>query len=316
MSITYKGTVNGAWKKDIQGNISTNKTLIYLADDADSSVLVSRESEIPLLGTAHQDDITLKLTDISISPPESGDKIKKHRYSVVLTYTRTVDFSTNPIQDNTIAPWRMSPYNISVSPIEKTVPFVKAYATAGASSPTLPVINPVGDAYEAETIQQSALLRVSYNRQSFSSSWVKTYTGSVNSGSITVAGVNVPSRQGIMKALTGTYLTQPDETGALRYRFWRIDVEIEISSIEQYITEIMIRGLYFLSEGKKYRIYTDNQGNYGNIDSMGSAAVPVDEPQRLTIDGDLYTGSTAEYQEFIEKRVLGWGSLGIPSRAT
>jgi hypothetical protein len=315
MTVTYKGVVNANWNKDNNSNITAIKKLIYWVDAGESSVIISRQTEIPLIGTAHPEDETLLLTNISISDPQEGDERKKHKYTVTLTYTRPTNFSETPIQDTSISPWRKKAFNISISPLEKVVPFVKAYATPSASTPTIPVLNPVGDAYEDETVEQNVIIRFSYNRSTFNSSWVRTYIESVNSSGITVVGVSVPARKGKIRTLSANYLTQDDENGDPEYKYWQIDAEIEVSQAE-WKKEIMIRGLYFKDNGKNYRIYTDNDGNFGKKDDMGANAVAVDEPQRLTETGALYTGSTAEFDIFYDKRQLSWGTLGFPNSVT
>lgn len=312
MSIIYKGVRNGVFSKDKDGNISTERILVFLFNAGESSVKISQQTQIPVNGTAHPDDSTLLLSNVSISQKD-GDE-KKGTYEATLTYIRT---NNNTITNNaTVLPWKLKPYDIAMSPVEIGIAFQKSYKDGDSfGNPSQPVLNPAGDPYEDGQTRQNTILRFSYNLETFNSSWITHYVDTVNKSSTTVIDVSIDAMKGRLKNLTPSLQYQYDNKGNLQYTYWKIDVEIEISPVV-WKREIMARGLYFLDGGKKYRIYTDNKGTYGKQEDIGEDGIPVDEPQRLTEAGALYGGTTgAFYQTFYDKFTANWSTLNLPKSA-
>ena len=249
MSINYIGILNGGLSIDKEGNASTTRILVYYFNDGESPVDIIAEDEIPEIGEAHPSDSTYLATNISVSEPQEGDEKKSGKYEVTITYTRT---AANIIRDQTQEPWKMKPYDLSIAPLEIVVPFVKAYKNGDKNgSPSEPVLNPAGDPYEEGVSIQHTLLRFSYNLQVFSDSWLDSYIDSVNKINTKVCNVSIQAGKGRIRNLTGSQQYVYNTDGSVKYEYWKVDIEIEIAK-KVWKKEIMARGLFFLSGGKKY----------------------------------------------------------------
>lgn len=314
MSITYKGVLNKGANISSDGSLSTSMVLVYLFDAAENSVDILKQSQIPIIGQAHPSDQNLVVNTIACSDPMEGDTVKKAKYEVTVTYIRRQKVSVGQGGNRTVAPWKLPPYNISVSPLEYVVAFQKAYTVGDLiGRPSKAVLNTANDPYEESTTRQNILLRFSYNLETFNSSWAADYSDTVNLSSVNIVDRYIDAKCGRIKNLSSSRQIVYDENGDVEYRFSQVDVEIEIAR-SIWKKEVLCRGLYFLNGGNKYRIYTDNAGNFGKQSDMGANAVPVDEPQRLGPSGELYTGAdgTAYYQEFEDKKYLNWNPLSFP----
>lgn len=315
MSITYMGARNGPYDKDRNGNIASSRVLVYHFTAAESSVEVAQQAEIPDHGTAHPDDATLKLVGVAVSEPTMGDGIKSGRYDVTLSYAREVR-SGSFAADQTVAPWKRDPYDISLQPVEYAKAFTKSYVDGDSNgNPSNPVLNPAGDPYEDTVVERNTCLRFAYNLEDWNPNWVCDYIDTVNSSDVLVCDIGIRSRRGCIRNLSATRIVEYDNEGAQTYVYWRIDVEIEVSR-KRWLRDILARGLNFISGGAKYRIYTDNAGNFGKKADMGDDAIAVDEPQLLAANGSLVGyGGTPVYQTFYDKYTTSWKCLSFPGRA-
>jgi len=315
MAITYKGERRrGAFTVDADNNATLPRTLVFHFNAAESPLDVFAQSQIPARGSAHPNDSSFKLTGLSIDQVE-GDA-KSGAYEVSLVYTRRG--AGNTAQDSTVAPWRRRPYDISIPSQEVVVPFQKSYLAGDVNgAPSLPVLNPAGDPYEDSASLYHAVLKFSYNIETFDAGWIPLFLDTVNNTAETVLDIIIPAQRGRIKSLFPTYAEEYNAAGTRQYTFWRVDVEIEISPSPWY-REIMARGLYALSSAyslsSKYRIYQDKDGTFGKREDLTDEAVPVDEPQRLNLDGTLYTSSLtgAVYNTFFDKFYADWNPLGFP----
>jgi len=316
MSITYKGIRNGPYDKDASGGITTSRVLLYHFNNAETSVEVSQQSEIPAHGTPHPDDDSLLLVGVSINATE-GDGIKSGKYEVTLNYARqTVSGSFS--SDQTVAPWKRNPYDISLTPVEYSKVFDKSYVDGDANGePSNPVLNPAEDPYEDTIAERNTVLRFSYNLETWKPHWINYYIDTVNSSDVIVCDIGIKAKRGCVRNLSATRLVEYDSSGDETYIYWRIDVEIEVSR-RPWQREILARGLFFITGGKKERIYFDPTGatKFGKKDDLSDDAMPVDEPQLLDSDGALVGyGGTPYYQTFYDKFITSWRALSFPRRA-
>lgn len=316
MSITYIGNRNADLTKDNSGNIKTAVIMLYHFNAGESPVAVLKDENIPAIGAVHDDNPALSVSDIKISAPQEGDE-KSGAYEVTVNYAYTPSVQAGVGGAAGKKPWELGATDVGTGPIEVVVPFVKGYKPSGGDkvgSPSIPVLNPVGDPYEESTVRQHIILRFAYCLKTFNVAWYTTYISSVNADAATICGCAIAQNKGCIKSLSADYQEKYDDTGTLEYSYWKVNVEIEVAP-EGWTKEIMCRGLYFLEGGKKYRIYTDGKGNYGKKSSMGNDAEPVDEPQKLTLTGAIYTGTDAKYQPFYDHPALSWAALNFPKKA-
>lgn len=313
MTIKFIGNKYAPLNEDKNGILSTTVDYIYYFNAAESPVDILAESTIPARGSQHPSGGNLYALRKTISAPQEGDEAKSGKYTVSVAYTNDLRQDiTKQGETPATAPWNLPPYNISIFPIDITVPFIFGYDAGDApGSPSKSVLNPVGDPYEAVTLKQNTIIKFSYNLRNFSGTWIDRFSDTVNNSSVVVVRQEISTQKGRIRNLGGSLQKIYDDEGALLYKYFKVDIEIEKAK-DIWKQEIMRRGLYFLSGGHKYRIYTDNDGNYGKKEDMGSEPTAVDEPQRLTEAGALYSGDSAEYDTFFDKPFISWGSLNLP----
>ncbi len=313
MTIKFIGNKYAPLNEDKNGILSTTVDYIYYFNNAESPLDIFAESTIPVRGSQYPGGGNLYALNRTVSAPQEGDEAKSGKYTVSVVYTNDLRQDiTIQARSRTIAPWRLPPYDIRIFPIDITVPFVKAFDTGDPpDSPSIAVLNPVGDPYEAVTVKQHTIIRFSYNLRNFRGSWIDRYSDTVNRSSVTVVRQAIPAKKGRMRNLVSGVQKIYDDEGSLLYKYVKVDVEIE-KAVDVWKQEIMRRGLYFIDTGKKYRIYTDNDGIFGKKGNMGTDATAVDEPQRLDENGALYSGDSAEYDTFFDKAFISWRSLNLP----
>lgn len=335
MTIKYKGQRHGPLRDDNTDTISASEMFIFPFDGGESPVALQNDplytANVPVKYSQHPENTTLYAQNISIDA-EGGDGV------VSAAYVVTVDYTTNIKRNNalsggslnaedktgTVVPWKLPPYNISIHPIERTVPFILAYQLGDIiGRPTHDVLNPAGDPYDAVTVEQNTIIQFSYNIQDFGTSWIRSYKDTVNNSDIVVIGQSIESGKARIKNLSSTKQKLLDTDGTtLLYEYWKVDVEIE----ERQVTwkqEILARGLFFRIGGdptKTVRIYTDNDGHFGAQDDAGFTAgkevIPVDEPQKLAANGNLLSKSATPddpvYEIFFDKFYTNWKPLSFP----
>ena len=315
MSITRQSgwILNGEYSRDAAGNLTTTRTYRYLFTAGESPVQVAQQSDILENGATHPDNDKMKVRNLQIVQVD-GDP-KKGSYDAIYTYTLNKQTDVN---DETIAPWKRNPYNISITPLEQVVAFQKAYQDGDSlGNPTKPVLNPAGDPYEDTTVEQNTIVRFTYNLKDFNPEWIDKYTDTVNKDATTVIDLKLTAKKWRIKNLSTSYQIEYDAEGEALYKYWSVDTELE-GSKKIWQKEILARGLYFKEtiDGTptKFRIYTDDAGLYGKKSDMGTGAIPVDEPQLLNSDGSLYTSGDVYYDTFYDKFFIAWTPLNFPKK--
>jgi len=335
MAVTYMGKTYGSLAENENGIINTTINYIFHFDDAESPVDIFAQSEVPARNTQHPSGNGLYALTRAISKPEEGDEIKSGKYIVTVIYSN--DLRINNVSEsssNELAPWKLPPYDISIFPLDVTKSLIKAYAAGDKKgSPSVHVVNSANDPFDVQTVEQNTIYRFSYNLRNFRDYWIDSYADTVNNSSITVIDKTIPRFKGRLRNIGGTFQRIYDENGTIKYKYWKVDIEIE-KSPEIWQIELMQLGFYFIDAGdsnKKKPIYTDGEGGFGARQTLIEDLVTgedteedakekvtlVSNPQKLGDNGELLgVVATPKYETFSPKAMVGWRSLNMPKTTT
>lgn len=318
MAITFKGERRTALQKNNNNVSTTSRIFLYHFDTWTSGVQISQQSELPLIGEEHPNDSSLICTGINTGEPDPNDK-PSGKFLAIASYTNQQNSFS--IGSQAIRPWQLPPYNISYPPFESTIVFEKSYQSGDKNGiPSLPVLNSAGDPIADVTNENSWMIKFSYNLKTVNGNWMDFFLDTVNNQDITIVGFNVPSGKGRLKQMQPSFHRTFDAQGELLYKYWQIDIEIEVRK-QKWQKELLDQGLNILDAEKKYRIYTDGKGVFGKRSDMLASAddpddvVAVDEPMKLDGSGALLDQAlqTAEYLEpKFDKFFTNWNPLSFP----
>ncbi len=319
MAITYKGDVNLGLTIDDSGQ-SLKRLMIFFCENGENITKLRSHRDFPGIGSNHPLETSLKAASITVKPSCDG---KKNKYEVEVNYT-----NPRAVSDNSDETLFNQPFNVTLSTIEKIVPFSFSYdLTDSDNKPICPVVTAAGTAISASTIQTSLLLKFSYCLRSFNPAWILEVADTVNSNPVKVCGLDIQSECGLMKTVSAEIISG---NGSSRDTAFQVDVCMEISQ-GGFMRTFPNRSVYFRSSsGNPSRIYmaVDPLGNpiYGSDKALSSAAdtsstpVPVDEPLWLSASGRILsqqnvTPGPENFLKFKEKRPHSWSQLTLPRTA-
>jgi hypothetical protein len=317
MSISFIGKKYSTLSEDQGGTITTSIDFTFYFNAAESPVDVLAEDDVPALNSKHPQGNNLYANGRSVAL-EEGDGAKSGKYVVTVSYTNDRRINTQSRSDTAdTAPWNLPPYDISIQPIDITKLFLKSYDEGNPSKALIEVKNPAGDPYESTIVDQNTLIKFSFNLRDFKDSWIDSYTNTVNVDTVTIVDKIIPAKKGRIRNLNASQQKIYEEDGTQKYKYWKVDVEIE-KSPEEWKKEFVIVGLNFIDTGdsnKRKRIYTDNKGTYGSeqdIVDAGETATAVDVPVKLNADGSLNVDGAAVYDTYYDKPYINWKELNLP----
>lgn len=333
MSITYRGIENfGPLNENENGIISATVNHSFHFDGGESPLDIMGQSQVPARRSKYPSALAsnknLFCLYRSVSSVQEGDGKASGKYIVACFYTNDLRAdNTEESSQEEIVPWKLPPYDINIYPIDVTKQLLYGYDDGDVKGePSLSVLNSAGDPLDAQTVEQNACYQFSYNLQHFDDRWIDEFADTINNSDTVVIDSAIPEKKGRIRNLGASFQRIYDENGNILYKFWKVNVEIERSA-EEWKVELMDLGLFALDgTGKRYRIYTDNDGNFGKrqdlIDDLIAGGdteeeakekvIAVDTPQKLAADGTLYSGDTAHYLTFYTKAYTNWGPLSLP----
>jgi len=318
MAITFEGERKKGAQTDNKNITRTSRIFTFHFTNFESGVIIKRQAALPLIGSPHPDDPSLIARAIDTGDPNSNDKGKSGVYDVVVPYDNDVDLW---VSSQSTRPWKLPPYNISYPPFETIIPFTKSYQDGDKNGePSLPVLNSANDPIADVTNDHSWFVKFTYNLKTVNPNWLDYFLDTVNNQDVQIVSFNVPAGKGRLKQIQPSYQRTYDSSGDILYKYWKLDIEIEVKK-QKWQKEIMDQGLNVNIENKKYRIYTDNDGNFGSVGGLmdGGASkddiVAVDEPLKLDGEGGLLNQSlpTAVYlPPKFDKFFTNWKPLSFP----
>ncbi len=318
MAVIYKGDVNLGLTIDDSGQ-SLKRVLVFFCGNGEDITELKNHREFPAIGDSHPSDSALKASSISVMPSCDGGK---NKYEVEVAYT-----NAHALLPETVSEEFGQPFNLSLSTLEKVVPFEFSYDLVDSQNlPICPVVTSAGTAISASTVKTSLLLKFSYYLRTFKAAWILDVADTVNRNTIKVCGLDIPPECGLIKTIAAETVS-----GSSGTTFFQIDVSMEIST-EGFLRTFPNRSVYYRGpNGNPTRIYmaVNSLGNpvYGSDKALAECAdassipVPVDEPLWLSASGEILssqdiTPAEENFLRFKEKRPHSWSQLSLPRTGT
>ncbi len=208
------------------GKAVIKRKLFFIAeaDDEDAVDILSLEI-FPQKFSAHPKHPAYKYYgNASISPISPKSKI----------WEAELEYSTDNPNATAVEPWKLGPDNITLNASEVTVPFKQGYREFNNGTfRSVPVCNSAGDMYEEQKTARNLELSFSYAVKNWKSGNLMRYINTVNSDTITVAGVVIPAMQGLLKNISPNFITvYEDNSTVVKWTYWQISVTILIDDSE------------------------------------------------------------------------------------
>lgn len=318
MAVTYKGDVNLGLSIDDSGQ-TLKRVLVFFCENGEDITELRHHKDFPSIGDSHPSETGLKASAITVSPSCDGGK---NKYEVEIEYSNAL-----AVTSETDSSMFNQPFNLSLSTIEKVVPFEFSYDRVSADNqPLCPVVTSAGTAISASTVKTSLLLKFSYYLRIFKAAWILDVADTVNRNPIKVCGLDIPPECGLIKTISAESVS-----GANGESFFQVDVSMEIST-DGFLRTFPNRSVYYRGpNGNPTRIYmaVNAAGNpiYGSDRDLAGKAdssstpVPVDEPLWLSTSGAILPSQNVAPGEenflyFKEKRPHSWSQLSLPQTGT
>jgi len=322
MAIEFRGRRQRALTRNNDNVASTSIVFLYRFTDFESGVEISTQPDIPLIGAVHPDDPSLICNNINTGDPNTTDQ-KSGTYGVVASFSNNIDeFS---IGSQTTRPWKLPPYNLSFPPFTLNVPIERTYQSGDANGfPTRPYVNSANDLIADTRVEYGKTVKFSFNLKTVREGWIDEFIGTINDRDIMVVGKTIPALKGLLRQFQATPKKTFDTEGELLFTYEQIDVEIDVRK-RQWDKQPADIGFNFLVDDggiKKFRIYTDNRGNFGRktvLQALPGAIeediIPFDEALKLdglgalrdqALEGVTFLGP------FFDKFPHSWDALSFP----
>jgi hypothetical protein len=242
----------------------------------------------------------------------------------IFFFTVDYEFSDGSLNTNSGSPLTEPP-RVSFATAKYQVPFERSYNTMKNGQPDTAVLNSAKVPFDPPAVKEktNTIVTIQYNKRTFNGSWIQQFTDTINSSSVTVAGISIPKYQGRINEIGAS--NNYDENGN---EYWTISVSIEISS-EPFVRKILDQGMMALNDkGTLDAIYIETDATNktstikmkSDIDAdiisgtnKTKSAEPVSEPQRLDGEGKLLAQSaTSIYMSHAAHGGSSWSTLSVP----
>jgi len=287
-------SVNEIWKGRggaIQINTRTYSRVYQVVCNAasDSAYTVRTAAGLPSIGDSYPDDTAAKC--VAIAPEQQDDRLD---WLVTVRYsTSTTQLSTSaddPLDRDPVISWgRESVERIAVADVN------------GA-----PVHNYAGEPFDPPpSIPHSRLVcRIVRNEASYAPDTAAEYLDSVNSAGITVAGLSLLARQGLLREFSGEKKQEAGDD------FWEVTYEIVVADIDDPVQttwdfDIAEVGWHYLyAADDRRRCWSGSGGEYS------SAPMPLDT------DGTQLSPNATPPVLYSTWRLIkekSWAALSLPT---
>lgn len=269
--------------------------LVVTNDIEDGPALILDDSAIPQLGDEHPDADYMVVGERDCSVYEDD-----FHWLVKITYVReSGEQAGDPTQNNP---------RISFSTVAKEYVADKAYNNDDSPPPSSPdtrgnptkaVENSAKDPFDPPLMDERRNIVITIQRNEsiaeFDPEHLPEYENTLNSSSITIAGVTIAKHEGMMRSIRAD---KAWDTYGRAYYSVTYDIEVDR---ETHVRKILDRGYYELVTGKKIPIL-DSQGNI------------VQEPFKLNGGGTkALLPIEVTWLSFRTKWALDWSSLDLPT---
>ena len=216
------------------------------------------------------------------------------------------------------------PPQITFGFVRKTIAIDKSYKSDGSdtkSAQSIPVRNSAGDEFDPPVVEEKINLLLTIVRNeltaNFSPKEAYEFIDTVNKIKILIAGVNFAPWCALMREMHAVKLW--DSEGVAYYQ---TTYQIE-GDPDTHVKKVLDQGYYYLAgeEGEKkseqIRLSTINSVMYGAGAPKAKEDAPVTEPQKLDLEGGIFTPTEeekAKYISFHTKFQKEWSTLDLPTK--
>jgi hypothetical protein len=303
MGIKFLGEKFGQSASDSRDTYTATRVFNLIATGRESGVAILKNESIPVIGEKHPDNPKLICESRSATPLTDDEA-----WEVTCSYSPASFSFTQPPSD--VDPWNLPPFNVSYGAVSYNKVLERGYKIDDSQGePSESVLNSAGDAFDppAEKVEYNSTLKFSYNKRHFTLDQIRLNQGTINSQSITVLGVDIPSWAGRINMLSAQKMDVNDDDGEYQYSYYQIDVEIEVS-VRSFVTRLLDIGFYKIDNGKKKEILKSDI----DITIKDSDDGPVTEPQKLDGAGGLLGELDPVYLSFLPQFPKNWDGLNLP----
>jgi hypothetical protein len=294
--------------------------IVHSTTSYDKNIHAARSaSGMPAIGSVYEYDSGVFVSSITLN------EVNYVAAGTVFFFTVDYEYSDGSLNTNSSSPLTEPP-KVSFATAKYQVPFEKAYKPGdNQGSPSDDVLNSAKIPFDPPAVKDkvNTIVNIQYNKRTFSGSWIQQFTDTINSSSVSIAGISVPAKCGRINEIGAS--NNYDKDGN---EYWTVSISIEISS-EPFTRKILDQGMMALNDkGTIDAIYieTDSTNKTSTVkmksdiaadilsgkDSTKSAE-PVSEPQRLDGSGKILAQSAKSV--YISKEghfAASWGTLSIP----
>ena len=209
------------------GGSSQNKRNQYkrlMRVEGDSLIEIMNSTLVPMDNSRHPDDsrYILKSRDFQIV----GNVNRRVQCQVELSYEKGTFSGWGNFAEDTgdKDPWKLGAFNVSISSVSESAPFVKGYDSNGTARD---VVNTAGSRLVTET--QRYLTQISF---SFCVDANKTTSPpvnrspSINAGVENVIGYRFPAFTGLLQPMNAELVVEYGDGGKVSRRYWQISATI------------------------------------------------------------------------------------------
>lgn len=190
--------------------------------------------EFPVKYSAHPRHAAFKyFGNADINPLSEGSKIWAAELEYSTTDPNATDDDGHPVDDNT-PPWKLRPENIQFTYPEVIKPLEAAYNDNGerydsGGKVLVPVKNSAGDKIQLEYSVRNLQMSFTFNVENWSVNNALTYGNSINQNEITVCGLTIPAKRGLLLPPQCTYITvYNDKSTTVKWTYWAVNIDIQV----------------------------------------------------------------------------------------
>jgi len=248
-------------------------------------------ASIPAIGAAHPAYSAVKCIRRRIKLVDDDDFLT---WEVECEYALPTpgrnNISSNPIND---------PPRISFGSAQYTRVVERAYQSGDTiDDPSEAVLNSAGQPFDPPVVQEeeNMVISITRNERTIDPADLVTYRNTINSASITIAGVVIAEHRGRMRSIMASKAWDTSGTA-----YWQVSYEIEIATAT-HIREILDAGYY-----------ERNSSGLVPILDKGDNPEPITEPAPLDGSGGEGDPTSPVYLSYQTYWAKAWSGLSLPS---
>lgn len=208
------------------GETTIERIMYFQAENLyENAIDVISLEVFPQKNSAHPLNASFKYYgNATVEPVDSEGKYWKAVLQYSTSNPNATDINGNKVTSDT-EPWKLLPDNISFTYPETTVPFDLAYNDKGELA--VPVANSAGDAIPASRNVCSPQMTFTFAVKNWDVNNSIKYGDTINSSSINVCGLTIPSGAGLLRPPEASYITvYEDGSDKIKWQYYSVSVTI------------------------------------------------------------------------------------------